>query len=244
MACPSNRDLRDWLKDLVYWRERCHINIHQEMLNKCDNPTACRKRRMPNSDNETQDSLQSSSHSPSAGTETATKRSPERPVEESDNSVSFTRLWAELAAVKLPPRYWDLFQAVATIETMDRRWCHNHVAVRMVQHNISPSEATVIRDFMQTLSPRLSFLILGIDGESDRMVLENALAFNSATVSFQQRVNVLEEGLVKQAYMKFYTYFRKLALLGTELQEPCIKLEQEGSDSGLPEQEPPQYSGF
>ncbi|KAJ6188066.1 hypothetical protein N7519_002974 [Penicillium mononematosum] len=125
-------------------------------------------------------------------------------------------LWAELAGVESPPKYWELFTAVGTMETMHQRWRHNHMAVKLVQHNISPSEATVIRDLMQTLSPKLRFLLLGIGVDEDRLALENAFSYNSA-----------------MAYMNFYTYFRTLALPKAETPQPSIKLEQqEESDSG------------
>jgi hypothetical protein len=38
-----------------------------------------------------------------------------------------------------------------------------------------------------------------------RLALENAFSYNSAMVLFQQRVNALEEGPVKQAYMSWIT---------------------------------------
>ncbi|KAI2737101.1 hypothetical protein DTO013E5_2340 [Penicillium roqueforti] len=162
----------------------------------------------------------------------------DRPVRDSDNSLTFKTLWTELTAVESPPKYWELFTAVGIMETMYQRWRHNHMAVKMVQHNISPSEATVIRDLMQTLSPRLSFLILGIKVDEDRIALENALSYNSVIVLFQQQVNVLEGGFVKWAYMNFYSYFRTLALRSLEITQPFMKLErQEESDSG-----PQQYT--
>ena len=70
--------------------------------------------------------------------------------------------------------------------------------------------------------------------DEDRIALENALSYNSAMVLFQQRVNVLEGGLVKRAYMNFYSYFWTLALRNFEITRPFIKLEQqEGTESGL-----------
>ncbi|KAJ5513781.1 hypothetical protein N7463_003333 [Penicillium fimorum] len=131
------------------------------------------------------------------------------------------------------------------MKTMDRSRCHNHVAVRMVQQNILPSEATVIRDLMQTLGPRLSFLILGIFGEIDHIALEGALSLNSAMVAFQQRLNATQEGRIKQAYMNLYSYFRKLASPGAKLQESCIKWEkQEGNENGVRGQDFQQYTAF
>ena len=198
----------------------------------------CRKRKKPDSGNEIQDSLQISLHPSPARAETVVGISHDRPVCDSDNSLTFKTLWTELTAVESPPKYWELFTAVGTMETMYQRWRHNHMAVKMVQHNISPSEATVIRDLMQTLSPRLSFLILGIKVDEDRIALENALSYNSVIVLFQQQVNVLEGGFVKWAYMNFYSYFRTLALRGLEITQPFMKLEQqEESDSG-----PQQYT--
>ncbi|KAI2725883.1 hypothetical protein CBS147332_2770 [Penicillium roqueforti] len=198
----------------------------------------CRKRKKPDSGNEIQDSLQISLHLSPARAETVVGISHDRPVRDSDNSLTFKTLWTELTAVESPPKYWELFTAVGTMETMYQRWRHNHMAVKMVQHNISPSEATVIRDLMQTLSPRLSFLILGIKVDEDRIALENALSYNSVIVLFQQQVNVLEGGFVKWAYMNFYSYFRTLALRSLEITQPFMKLEQqEESDSG-----PQQYT--
>ncbi|CAG8252294.1 unnamed protein product [Penicillium nalgiovense] len=206
-----------------------HLPIRQK---KTEGNTTCRKRKKLDSGNEAQDSLPLSSHSSSAGSETVNERSPNRTVYDSDNSATFKTLWAELAGVESPPKYWELFTAVGTMETMHQRWSHNHMAVKLVQHSISPSEATVIHDLMQTLSPRLRFLLLGMDVDEDRLALENAFSYNSAMVLFQQRVHALEEGRVKQAYMNFYSYFRTLALPKSETPQPCIKLEQEESDSG------------
>lgn len=71
------------------------------------------------------------------------------------------------------------------METMYQRWRHNRLAVEVVKHNISPSEATLMRDLMQTPSPRLASLLLGIEAEEDRIALENAFSYNSAIALFQ-----------------------------------------------------------
>ncbi|KAJ5486816.1 hypothetical protein N7530_001116 [Penicillium desertorum] len=207
-----------------------HLPIRQKGN---EGSTTCRKRKKPDSGNEAQDSLPLSSHSSSAGSETVNGSSPNQTVYGPDNAATFKTLWAELAGVESPPKYWELFTAVGTMETMHQRWRHNNMAVKLVQHNISPSEATVIHNLMQTLSPKLRFLLLGIDVDEDRLALENALSYNSAMVLFQQRVDTLEQGPVKQAYMNFYSYFRALALPKSETPQPSIKLEhQEESDSG------------
>ncbi|CAI7616964.1 unnamed protein product [Penicillium glandicola] len=216
-----------------------HMVTHTIERNTKKATNTCRKRKRSRNGNETRDSLPLSSQSSSAGTETVTERSSNRSIHDSGTSVSFKGLWAELASIESPPRHWELFTAVGTIETMHQSWRHNHVAVKIVQHNISPSEANIVRNLMQTLSPRLSFLILGIDMDKDRIALENALRYNSALVLFQRRVDVLEEGLVKQAYMNFYSYFRTLTLSAPEAPQPLIKSEQqEGSDSWLRMQHP------
>ncbi|OQE29099.1 hypothetical protein PENFLA_c004G09379 [Penicillium flavigenum] len=207
-----------------------HLPIRQK---RTGGNTTCRKRKKLDSGNEAQDSLPLSSHSSSAGSETVNERSPNQTVYDSDNSATFKTLWAELAGVESPPKYRELFTAVGTMETMHQRWRHNYMAVKLVQHNISPSEATAIHDLMQTLSPKLRFLVLGIDVDEDRLALENAFSYNSAMVLFQRRVDALEEGPVKQAYMNFYSYFRALALPKSETAQPSIKLEQqEENDSG------------
>ena len=74
------------------------------------------------------------------------------------------------------------------METMYQRWRRNHIAVNMVQRDISPSEATVIGDLMQTLSPRLSFLILGIDMDEDRIALGDALSYSVAYFAKPNRI--------------------------------------------------------
>ncbi|CAG8891853.1 unnamed protein product [Penicillium egyptiacum] len=153
--------------------------------------TNCRKRKKPDSGNEAQDSLPFSSHSSSVGSETVNERSPGRPVHDSDSSVTFKTLWAELAGVESHPRYWELFTAVCTIETMHQSWHHNNMAVKLVQHNISPSEAAVICDLMETLSPTLRSLILDIDANEDRTALENAFGYNSAWSCFSSRLRPL-----------------------------------------------------
>ncbi|KAJ6138796.1 hypothetical protein N7471_005282 [Penicillium samsonianum] len=203
--------------------------------------TTCHKRKRPDSGNETQDFLRFPSHSSSTGTETVNERNPDRPVQDSYDLLTFKTLWAELAAIESPPRYWELFTAVGTMETMHQRWRHNRIAVKMVQHDISPSDATIIRNLMQTLSPMLNFLILGIEVDEDRIALENALSYNLAMVLFQQQVDVLEEGNVKQAYMNFSSYFQAVALRRLDSPQPFIKLEQpEETDSGLRSQDPRQ----
>ncbi|KAJ6152266.1 hypothetical protein N7497_006585 [Penicillium chrysogenum] len=202
--------------------------------------TTCRKRKKPDSGNEAQDPLPSSSHSSSTGSETVNEKSLNQTVYDSDNLATFKTLWAELADVESPPKYWGLFTAVGTMETMHQRWRHSNIAVKLVQHNIPPYDATVIHDLMQTLSPKLRFLLLGIHVDEDRLALENAFSYNSAMVLFQQRVNALEEGPVKQAYMNIYFYFRALTLPKSETPQLSIKLElQEESDNG-----PRQYVGI
>lgn len=125
--------------------------------------------------------------------------------------VSFKRLWAGLAAIESSPRYWELFTAIGTMEIMHQRWRHYRLAVEVVKRDISPSEGTVIRDLMQTLSPRLASLLLGIEVEEDCIALENDFSYNLAMTLFQQQADVLEEGPVKQAYADFYSYFQAAA---------------------------------
>lgn len=153
----------------------------------------CRKRKKPDSGNEIQDSLQISLHPSPARAETVVGISHDRPVRDSDNSLTFKTLWTELTAVESPPKYWELFTAVGIMETMYQRWRHNHMAVKMVQHNISPSEATVIRDLMQTLSPRLSFLILGIKVTKIALLLKMPWATIQLLSCFSSRWMSLRE---------------------------------------------------
>ncbi|KAJ5616525.1 hypothetical protein N7537_001639 [Penicillium hordei] len=204
-----------------------HLPIHTNTTetNTTEAITTCRKRRRPNSGNETKDLLSFSSHSSSIGRATVDERSPDRADDES-NMVSFNRLWAELAAIESPPRYWELFTAVGTMETMHRRWRHNRLAMEVVKLNISSSEATVIRDLIQNPSPRLASLLLGIGVEEDRIALENAFSYNSAMALFQRQVNVLEDGPVKQAYADVYSYFQAVACRRPNILQPLIKLEQ------------------
>ncbi|CRL17402.1 unnamed protein product [Penicillium camemberti] len=207
----------------IRW-EHLPIRTNTTETNKTEVISTCRKRRRPNSCNESQDLLSSSSHSSPAGSETVNERSLDRAFDDFI-MISFKRLWAELAAIESPPRYWELFTAVGTMETMHQRWRHNHLAVEVVKRNISPSEATVIRDLMQTLSPRLASLLLGIEVEQDRIALENALSYNSAMALFQQHVDLLEEGPVKQAYANFYSYFQAVACGRPDIVQPLTKLE-------------------
>ncbi|KAI2705548.1 hypothetical protein CBS147339_7991 [Penicillium roqueforti] len=72
----------------------------------------CRKRKKPDSGNEIQDSLQISLHPSPARAETVVGISHDRPVRDSDNSLTFKTLWTELTAVESPPKYWELFTAV------------------------------------------------------------------------------------------------------------------------------------
>ncbi|KGO56405.1 hypothetical protein PEX1_009010 [Penicillium expansum] len=221
-----------------------HLPIRTRTIetNTTEAITAPHKRKRPNSVNQTQSFLPFSSHSSSAGSEATNERSPDRPVDNFDK-VSFKSLWAELAAIESPPRHWELFTAVGKMETMHQRWRRNCMAVKIIQHNVSPSEATVIRELMQTLSPRLGVLILGVEVEEDRIALENAFSYNSAMTSFEQQVNALGEGLVKQAYMNFYTYFQTVGFRRYKIPQPPIKLEQqEEIDSGLRSQDPQQYN--
>ena len=172
--------------------------------------TTWRKRRRSNSCNETQDPLLFSSHSSTAGSETVNERRPDRELGDL-TMVSFKRLWAGLAAIESSPRYWELFTAIGTMEIMHQRWRHYRLAVEVVKRDISPSEGTVIRDLMQTLSPRLASLLLGIEVEEDCIALENDFSYNLAMTLFQQQADVLEEGPVKQAYADFYSYFQAAA---------------------------------
>ncbi|KAI3140438.1 hypothetical protein CBS147326_2139 [Penicillium roqueforti] len=59
----------------------------------------CRKRKKPDSGNEIQDSLPISLHSSPARTETVIGISHDRPVRDSDNSLTFKTLWTDLTAV-------------------------------------------------------------------------------------------------------------------------------------------------
>ncbi|CAI7649207.1 unnamed protein product [Penicillium discolor] len=204
--------------------EHLPIRTNTTETNTTDAITTCHKRKRPDSCNKTQNLPSFSSHSSSAGSETVNERSPDRAVDDSI-MVSFKRLWAELAAIESPPKHWELFTVVGTMETMHQRWRHNRLAAEVVKHNISPSEATVIRDLTQTLSPRLASLLLGIEVEEDRIALQNAFSYNSVMALFQQQVDVLE-GPVKQAYEDFYSYFRAVACRRPNILQPLIKLER------------------
>ncbi|KAJ5960753.1 uncharacterized protein N7479_007903 [Penicillium vulpinum] len=220
-----------------------HIPIRTKIIesNKTEAVTTRQKRKRTESGNESRESFPCSSQLSASGTEVITERKLDRPVDNSDDYISFKTLWAELAAIESSPKYMELFATVSMMENMYQIWRHNRMAVRMVQHNASPSDATLVLDLMQTLSPRLIFLIMGVDKDTGRIALENAFNYNSAMISFKQQVDLLEEGVVKHAYMNCYSYFWELATPKIEIRQPFIKLErEEGSDSGLRSQDPRQ----
>ncbi|OQD98604.1 hypothetical protein PENVUL_c070G06228 [Penicillium vulpinum] len=225
------------------WPSRGHIPIRTKIIesNKTEAVTTRQKRKRTESGNESRESFPCSSQLSASGTEVITERKLDRPVDNSDDYISFKTLWAELAAIESSPKYMELFATVSMMENMYQIWRHNRMAVRMVQHNASPSDATLVLDLMQTLSPRLIFLIMGVDKDTGRIALENAFNYNSAMISFKQQVDLLEEGVVKHAYMNCYSYFWELATPKIEIRQPFIKLErEEGSDSGLRSQDPRQ----
>ncbi|CAG8891856.1 unnamed protein product [Penicillium egyptiacum] len=47
MACPSTRNLKDWLRDLSKWRERCQGWIQQELKHKCNDPVEWKEGDVP-----------------------------------------------------------------------------------------------------------------------------------------------------------------------------------------------------
>lgn len=156
-------------------------------VNMVDDALSQRNRRRQNIGNEFEHPLPFQPYS-SPSMVMTNDGSTDPPSDFCDNLSCFKRLWVELRTIE----HWDIFMAVGAMETM-------HQTAEIVQHNVSPSEANVIQHLIQSLSSRLTTLILGINSHGDCTAVENAFSYNWSLNRFKQQIDVLAEGVVKQA---------------------------------------------
>lgn len=177
-------------------------------MNTTGTTPSCRKRRKANKTPAEDVSMVSSC--PSSSETPAGPKSVNISNDNSNRSNTFQQLWTELAMIESPPKYWNLFTAVSEMEKMDQSWRHYPLAVKSVRYNISPQEADDVRNIMHNLNLKRGPVMLGVEVNRDRIALENAFAYNLTLFRFKQQLDCLQEGIVKDAYLRFHSYFENL----------------------------------
>ncbi|KAJ5344356.1 uncharacterized protein N7506_002721 [Penicillium brevicompactum] len=123
----------------------------------------------------------------------------------------FQVLWRNLVTVESPPTQLDLYMAVISLEDQYQRWGWNEIAAKVVRNKFSSSEVSALRATLHQLSPRVCYVMLGIDMSRDGIAIEHALSYNIGRFKFERDVSELDDGPVKTAYHHFSLYFGQLA---------------------------------